>query len=139
MKGNRSAMMMARQRVIVPESLVGAVSNRDKVTGAPHYFYRYPARFSPVFAREAVKTFTEPGDFVLDPFCGGGTTLVEALSLGRRAAGMDVSSLATFLARTKTTPISVHDKREIAEWLAALEKGNPRSNLDSYEVVDAET
>jgi DNA modification methylase len=127
-----------RQRVFVPESLVAAVSNRDKVTGAPHDFYRYPARFSPVFAREAVNTFTEPGDFVLDPFCGGGTTLVEALSLGRRAAGMDVSSLAAFLARTKTTPISVHDKREIAAWLAALEKGNSRTNLDSYEIIDAE-
>ncbi len=72
-------------------------------------------------------------------FVGGGTTLVEALSLGRRAAGMDVSSLAAFLARTKTTPISVHDKREIAEWLASLEKGNPRANLDSYEAVDADT
>jgi hypothetical protein len=60
--------MTARQRVLLPESLVAAVSNRDKVTGAPHDFYRYPARFSPVFAREAVKTFTERGDFVLDPF-----------------------------------------------------------------------
>jgi DNA modification methylase len=126
-------------RVIVPESLVAAVSNRERVTGAPHDFYRYPARFSPVFAREVIKTFTEPGDFVLDPFCGGGTTLVEALSLGRRAAGMDVSSLAAFLARTKTTPISVHDKREIAEWLISLEKGNPRTNLDSYEAVDTDT
>jgi DNA modification methylase len=131
--------MMKRQRVTVPKTLVTAVSNRDKVTGAPHDFYRYPARFSPIFAREAIKTFTMPGDFVLDPFCGGGTTLVEALSLGRRAAGMDVSSLAVFLARTKTTPISVHDKREIAAWLSALEKENPRENLDSYEVVDAET
>jgi len=124
--------------VVVTESLDAAVSNRDKVTGAPHDFYRYPARFSPIFAREAIKTFTVPGDFVLDPFCGGGTTLVEALSLGRRAAGMDVSSLATFLARTKTTPISVHDKREIAAWLAALEMENPRVNLDSYESFDAE-
>jgi DNA modification methylase len=137
-KANRSAAIATRQRVIVPESLVEAVSDREKVMGAPHDFYRYPARFSPLFAREAIKTFTEPGDFVLDPFCGGGTTLVEALSLGRRAAGMDISSLAAFLARTKTTPISVHDKREIAQWLTALEKENPRANLDSYETVDAE-
>ena len=131
-------MTTTKQRVTVPKSLVAAVSNRDKVIGAPHDFYRYPARFSPIFAREAIKTFTRPGDFVLDPFCGGGTTLVEALSLGRRAAGMDISSLAAFLARTKTTPISVHDKREIAAWLAALGKENPRKNLDSYEIIDAE-
>ena len=138
MKTSQDMPMPPRQHVKVPESLVAAVSNRNKVMGAPHDFYRYPARFSPVFAREAIRTFTKPGDFVLDPFCGGGTTLVEALSLGRRAVGMDVSSLAAFLTRTKTTPISVHDKREIAEWLAALEKRNPRSNLASYEAVDAE-
>lgn len=122
MKADQSAAIAMRQSMVVPESLVAAVSNRDKVAGAPHDFYRYPARFSPVFAREAIRTFTDPGDFVLDPFCGGGTTLVEALSLGRRVAGMDVSSLAAFLARTKTTPISIHDKREIAVWLTALER-----------------
>ena len=133
------SMKPTSSSVFIPQSLVEAVSTGEKVSGAPHDFYRYPARFSPVFAREAIKTFTKPGDFVLDPFCGGGTTLVEALSLGRRAAGMDVSSLAVFLARTKTTPISVHDKREIAAWLAALETENPRTNLDSYETVDAET
>jgi len=112
----------------VPDALVAAVSNRDKVTGVPHDFYSYPARFSPVFAREVIKAFTSPDDVVLDPFCGGGTTLVEAIGLGRRAAGMDVSSFATFLARTKTTPISVHDKREIAAWL---------DHLDSYEPPDS--
>lgn len=73
-------------RLHLPNSLVDAVSNREKVTGAPHDFYKYPARFSPIFAREAIKCFTRPGDFVLDPFCGGGTTLVEAISLGRRTS-----------------------------------------------------
>ncbi len=89
------------------DSLVDAVSNRQRVTGAPHDFYHYPARFAPVFAREAIRSLTSPGDLVLDPFCGGGTTLVESLSLGRRAVGIDINSLATFLTRTKTTPISV--------------------------------
>ncbi len=108
-------------RLAVAPSLASAISNRDRVTGAPHDFYRYPARFSPVFAREAIEAFTKPGETVLDPFCGGGTTLVEAISLGRRAAGMDVSSLAAFLTRTKTTPISVHDKREIAAWIQFID------------------
>ncbi|MDW8310997.1 MAG: DNA methyltransferase, partial [Verrucomicrobiales bacterium] len=130
--------MKPKSGVPVPQSLVAAVSNRDRVTGAPHNFYRYPARFSPVFAREAIKAFTEPGDLVLDPFCGGGTTLVEALALGRRAAGMDVSSLAAFLARTKTTPISVHDKRAIGEWLFALEGSRLPAKLRD-DAFDAET
>lgn len=126
-------------RLHVPDSLVDAVSSRERVAGAPHDFYRYPARFSPTFAREAIKCFTRPGDFVLDPFCGGGTTLVEAISLARRAAGMDISSLAAFLSRTKTTPLSVHDKCEIGAWLEAIESVKLRRTMESDQPVDAET
>lgn len=109
----------------VPEPVIAAVLNQEKVDEAPHSFYRYPARFSPVFAREAIKAFTRKGDTVLDNFCGGGTTLVEAIGLGRKAVGFDISSLAVFLARTKTSAISVHDKTEILAWadvVAAIEE-----------------
>lgn len=111
--------------VRIPRSLAKAVSSQSPVEGAPHDFYRYPARFSPHFAREVINAFSQIGDLVLDPFCGGGTTLLEAISLGRRAAGMDVSALATFIARTKTTPLSVHDRRAIADWLYALVGDEP--------------
>jgi hypothetical protein len=47
---------------------------------------------------------------------GGGTTLVEACSLGRRAVGTDVSSLATFTAKVKTTPLSENDFETINNW-----------------------
>src|SRR5262249_6704357 len=87
----------------------------------PHNFYKYPARFSPVFAREVIKAFTNRGDTVIDPFCGGGTSLIEAISLGRKAAGFDISSLAVFLSRAKTTPLSIHDRRQILDWISVVE------------------
>ena len=86
-----------------------AVLNREPVAGLTHDFYRYPARFSPQFVRAAIKAFTQPGDIVLDPFMGGGTTLVEARVMGRRAIGVDISQLATFIARVKTTPLFDRD------------------------------
>jgi DNA modification methylase len=106
----------------VPESLLSAVLNQDKVVQAPHSFYRYPARFSPVFARETILAFTSPGDTVLDPFCGGGTTMVEAISTGRKSAGFDISTLATFISKVKTSPLSIHDKRIITNWISRLEQ-----------------
>src|SRR4029077_4692540 len=91
-----------------------------KVDEAPHSFYKYPARFSPVFAREAIKAFTRKGQTVLDCFCGGGTALVEAIALGRKAVGFDISSLAVFLARTKTSSVSALDKKEILKWAKVI-------------------
>ena len=116
-------------KIEVPGTVISALQNQERIDEAPHSFYRYPARFSPIFAREVIKAFTEPGDTVVDGFCGGGTSLVEAMSLGRRAVGFDISSLATFLTRTKTTPLSVHDKRRILEWNRVIAGiGNFRSS-----------
>jgi hypothetical protein len=122
----------------VPEAVIRAVLNQGKVDEAPHSFYRYPARFSPVFAREAIKAFTHKGDTVLDNFCGGGTTLVEAIGLGRKAVGFDISSLAAFLARTKTSAISVHDKAEILGWANAVAAAKEPGSLGQNEVAAEE-
>src|ERR1700730_1217566 len=83
--------------------LIEAARDCEPVRGLTHGFYKYPARFSPVFARTAIETFTEPGDVVLDPHVGGGTTLVEARASGREAVGVDISSLAEFVANVKCT------------------------------------
>jgi DNA methylase len=101
----------------LPASLINAVLGQQRVVQFPHALYRYPARFSPHFAREVIEAFTSPGELVLDPFCGGGTAIVEALSLGRKAVGCDINTLATYITKVKTTPLSVHDKRELIHWL----------------------
>jgi hypothetical protein len=112
------------QTIPLSDEFIAAVLGQERVSGVPHEIYRYPARFSPPFAREAILSFTAPGDLVLDPFCGGGTSVTEAIALARRAGGMDISSLATFLTRAKTTPLSVHDVREITTWWAACARSS---------------
>lgn len=104
------------------QDFVDAVNSQQPVAGFTHSFYRYPARFSPLFARAAIEAFSEPGDTVLDPFMGGATTLVEALTLGRNAVGSDISSLATFLARLKTTTLSENDLTDVIDWASRLPK-----------------
>lgn len=99
------------------ERFLAAVHSRDPISGMTHNFYRYPARFSPQFARAAIEIFTQPGDVVLDPFMGGATTLVEAGLLGRNGIGLDINELACFLARVKTTPLTGADTRAIRLWL----------------------
>ena len=59
----------------------------------------HPARMLPAIARRAIATYTAPGDLVLDPMCGIGTTLVEAVHLGRDAIGVEYEQPWTDLAR----------------------------------------
>lgn len=95
---------------------IDAAQNTSNINGLTHNFYRYPARFSPHFVDEAIRLFSDPGDLILDPFVGGGTTLVEAGYSGRRSIGIDISSLAAFVSRVKTTVLSNKDIKTISEW-----------------------
>ncbi|GGK36506.1 hypothetical protein GCM10010124_31460 [Pilimelia terevasa] len=52
----------------------------------------HPARMYPATAAHAIATYTAPGDLVLDPMAGVGTTLVEAMHLGRDAVGVEYES-----------------------------------------------
>ena len=49
----------------------------------------HPAKMLPAIAAQAIRSFTKPGDLVADPMCGIGTTLIEAIHLGRDAVGIE--------------------------------------------------
>ncbi len=98
------------------ESVRSAAADTQRVSGLTHRFYRYPARFSPQFARACIEAFSQPGEVVLDPYMGGATTVVEAMVLGRRAIGSDINSLSVFVARTKCARLTESDKRAIYRW-----------------------
>lgn len=74
---------------------------------ASHNYHSFPAKFPPPLPRKFIKTLTRPGDVVLDPMMGSGTTVVEAYLLDRRAIGYDIDPLAALLAKVKTTPLDV--------------------------------
>ncbi|MGH8523256.1 MAG: DNA methyltransferase [Gammaproteobacteria bacterium] len=104
----------------VQAALVAGARDSEPVRGLTHGYYKYPARFSPRFARAAIETFTRPADLVLDNHAGGGTTLVEALALGRHAIGVDISTLAEFVATVKTTVFDETEIDRIEAWACRL-------------------
>lgn len=103
--------------------LIDAARDVSPIAGLTHNFYRYPARFSPKLVRAAIEAFTDPGDLVLDPFAGGGTTLVEAMVSGRHAIGADISSLATFVSEVKTTIYSEAELARLTRWATGISEG----------------
>lgn len=59
--------------------------------------------------RQYVRHYTQPGDLVLDPFCGSGGTALAALMEGRAAIAIDLSPAATFITKNYCTPVDVDE------------------------------
>lgn len=93
-----------------------------------HNIHRYSGKFIPQIAARAISILTQPGELVVDPYCGSGTTLVESVLLGRRAIGIDLNPLAVLIARVKTTPIP---KLALSELVQTLSNELALSNVDS--------
>ena len=60
--------------------------------------------FPETFAYKWIKKLTKPGDTILDPFSGRGTTALTAMLAGRNAVACDVNEVAYCLTRAKTAP-----------------------------------
>lgn len=68
-----------------------------------HGFFKYPCKFIPQIPRWAINRYSNPGDLVLDPFAGSGTTLVEAILNRRNGLAVDFDKFSQLLCRVKTT------------------------------------
>ncbi|MHA2138141.1 MAG: DNA methyltransferase [Candidatus Hodarchaeales archaeon] len=78
----------------------------SRETGYTRSIYSYPAKFLSRLPRELIKTFTQEGDQICDPFVGGGTTGLEAMLLNRQFFGYDINPFALLISRVKTAYVS---------------------------------
>ncbi len=74
---------------------------------ASHNYHAFPAKFPPQLPRKFIDALTAPGDVVLDPMMGSGTTIVESFLANRKTIGVDIDPLALRLCQVKTTPLPV--------------------------------
>ncbi len=86
---------------------------------------RHPGKMLPALARRAVEAYSDPGDLVLDPMCGIGTTLVEAIHAGRTAVGVELEPRWAKLARANIE----HAQRQGASSIAEVVEGDARQML----------
>jgi len=72
-----------------------------------HGLHKYPAKFIPEYPRWAIKKYIgNKTKIVLDPFCGSGTTNVEAKLAGYNSFGIDADPLARLITKAKTTNLN---------------------------------
>jgi SAM-dependent methyltransferase len=102
------------------EALVDALraphTDHEVAESLTHPLHSYPARLHPATARvlvELVGTGADRAAPVVDPFCGSGTSLVEARAAGLRAVGVDLNPLAVLVARAKTWTAPARRRKDL--------------------------
>lgn len=106
----------------------------------------YPTQKPVALLERIIQASSNPGDLVLDPFCGCGTTIAAAQKLGRRWVGIDITYLSIALQKNRLNaafpdakykvigePTSLDDARQLALddrfqfqwWAVSLVKARP--------------
>ena len=77
----------------------------DPTDALTHGIHPYPAKLMPLVAERVIAQHGTTDGSVFDPFCGSGTTLLEANMHQQHAIGYDLNPLAVMISKVKTTRI----------------------------------
>ena len=92
-----------------------------------HCFHIYPAMMIPQIARELMVRYGKKGGLLFDPYCGTGTSLVEARIANMDAIGTDINPTARMIANSKTFDYNIAKLQKcIIRFVSDIEK-----NLDN--------
>lgn len=80
---------------------------RDNTKEYTHCYHSYPAIMIPQVARKLIDKYGKKSKLLFDPYCGTGTSLVEANLKNINAIGTDLNPLARLIAEAKTTPVNI--------------------------------
>ena len=78
-----------------------------------HGLDSYPGRFPPTIPKILIQKYSKEGEFVLDPFLGGGTTIIEAKISKRNGIGIDTNSKAIEIANKRLANIKTNNNLQI--------------------------
>jgi len=95
-----------------------------------HRLHPYHGKFIPQLVEVLLDRYLAPGDRLLDPFAGSGTTLVQALESGLDATGVDIAAFNCLLMCVKTAP---YDLAELGEELRDVAVAVLRDELAEVE------
>ena len=105
---------------------------RDR-TKHVHRLHPYLGKFIPQLAEIFLRKFFEPGQTVLDPFCGSGTTLIQANEMGINAIGADISAFNILLSKVKTERYDIrkvkYEVLDILDKVRVFTRGNGHNPL----------
>lgn len=131
-----------------PTSLAGRAAGVEVQRGSPmkleiprsvntnyltHGLYRYVGKLPPPLTAFLLDEYSSPGETIVDPMCGGGTTGIEAVTSGRDFLGYDINPVSRLVTAALTTSTNVDSLSEFVETLLGSAKPQqPGPELAKY-------
>ena len=75
--------------------------------GKMYSMHKYWSKKSPEVVSAYIQRYCDEGELVVDPFCGSGIAICEAVRLNRKAVAIDLNPMATFITRVKLRPVDL--------------------------------
>jgi len=98
---DRREVTPQRRIELVHRQVTGRTGSGQSTRYLVHDLHEYKGKFNPQMARALINVFGSRADEVIDPFCGSGTTVIEAVRLGKRGLGLDINPLAAWMSQIK--------------------------------------
>ena len=112
-------------------------SDVEHLHGANAEALGYPTQKPVALLERIIKASSNPGDLVLDPFCGCGTTIDAAEKLGRKWIGIDVTQLAISLIKNRLLDTYGHRLKFVVGTTSTSSPVRTRSTVSQNEITDA--
>lgn len=110
----------------IQDQIYEIIPDKTKIVASTNrLFNKYPTRYISAVPRFAINAYSKAGETVLDPFCGSGTTAIEAMLLGRNAISIDIDPFARLLIKVKTTVYSKEDIDFLDEVVRKIKEMSP--------------
>ena len=110
----------------IQDQIYEIIPDKTKIVASTNrLFNKYPTRYISAVPRFAINAYSKAGETVLDPFCGSGTTAIEAMLLGRNAMSIDIDPFARLLIKVKTTVYSKEDIDFLDEVVRKIKEMSP--------------
>ncbi len=117
------------------EDLKGTWKGARRMWGhSLHRLAPYNGTFPPALAHFFIQAYSDPGETVLDPFSGSGTTALEACLCARIGVGNDPFPYANVLTHAKVRPLTTEEARDAVSWLRASIK-EAHTELDNDDIA----
>lgn len=107
--GYSAASGLSQEAIHLSNEIYNELQEAEKygrIINNPNNIHSYPAKMLKSIPNVIIPRFSNPGDVVLDPFCGSGTVLLESRIQQRNAVGFDINPLAVLISNVKTTNIN---------------------------------